>query len=139
MIPPLLLIPNMMTAMPLLEYCLPGGFWLFSKKIPAIPANGQFDPSAGTTQCKIIWSDDHGNTWQAPKPLDSKGLDECTPYGRIISLKDGALLVNMHGPYLSQIPGMKAVRSDFPDYAYMLRSHNQGESWGETIAYSTWT
>lgn len=94
-------------------------------------ANGQFDPSAGTTQCKIIWSDDHGNTWQAPKPLDSKGLDECTPYGRIISLKDGALLVNMHGPYLSQIPGMKAVRSDFPDYAYMLRSHNQGESWGE--------
>ena len=90
---------------------------------------GKYNPSLNQALCKVTLSDDLGKTWTTPHPLGIPGLETCSPYGRIISLPDGTLLMNVYGPYTDKVPGMEAVSQDQGDYAYMVRSTDNGRTW----------
>ncbi|MFB3787775.1 MAG: sialidase family protein [bacterium] len=90
---------------------------------------GKYNPSLNKALCKITVSDDLGKTWSAPQLLGIAGLETSSPYGRIISLPDGTLLMNVYGPYAADVPGMKSVPSDQGDYAYLVRSSDNGQTW----------
>ncbi|HXK94331.1 MAG TPA: sialidase family protein [bacterium] len=90
---------------------------------------GKYQPSLNKALCKVTLSDDLGNTWSTPQPLGIAGLETCSPYGRIISLPDGTLLMNVYGPYTDTVPGMEAVDKDQGDYAYLVRSTDNGQTW----------
>lgn len=92
-------------------------------------AAGNFEPSLGQARCKITYSDDAGMNWSSPQPLGIEGLKTCSPYGRIIRGPDGTLYMNVYGPYSTEIEGMQDVRDNRRDYAYLVESHDQGESW----------
>jgi len=85
----------------------------------------------GRAHCRFTYSDNDGNTWVPPKPLGVAGLDSCSPYGRIIRTGANLLLLTVYGPYSQQVPGMENARNDLNYYAYLVRSHDNGETWGE--------
>lgn len=92
---------------------------------------GKFDTSLKKARAMYTWSDDEGLSWSPAQPIDIPGLESCSPYGRIVSATDGTLLMNVYGPYADQVPGMDKVRDDRGNYSYVIRSTDNGESWGD--------
>lgn len=90
---------------------------------------GKYNPSLDKALCKVTVSDDLGKTWSASQLLGIPGLETCSPYGRIISLPDGLLLMNVYGPYTDAVPGMESVAKEQGDYAYLVRSSDNGQTW----------
>lgn len=71
----------------------------------------------------VVTSDDRGQTWTAPRTVRSGLLAWLSPYGRIVALPDGTLLMAGYGPTLGGAPG----RFD----AVVLRSRDGGTTWGD--------
>ncbi len=94
-------------------------------------AEGKYDPSLKKARCMVTLSDDQGATWTTPKPLGVPGLERCSPYGYIVRLEDGTLLMNVYGAYTEQVPGMNEVNDNLKNYAYVVRSKDGGETWGD--------
>jgi len=92
---------------------------------------GVYNPAIKSASCMFTISDDEGKTWSNPAPLGIKGLESCSPYGRIIQLIDGTLLMNVYGRYTKDVPGMKSISNQRRDYAYMVRSKDNGSTWGD--------
>ena len=84
-------------------------------------------------QCRATYSDDLGRTWNSPFPLGVAGLETCSPYGRIVQAENGDLLMSVYGRYAASVSGATSVRSDARDYAYLVRSSDDGASWGEPV------
>ncbi len=92
-------------------------------------SEGTYDPSLKKARCMVTWSDDGGKTWEEPKPLGIPGLESCSPYGRIILGNDNTLLMNVYGPFTEKIPGVNNTQNNFRDYAYLVRSKDNGLTW----------
>ncbi|MEW6237318.1 MAG: sialidase family protein [Candidatus Omnitrophota bacterium] len=92
---------------------------------------GKWDPSLKRARGMYTWSDDDGATWNQPKPFGVPGLESGSPYGRVVSGTDGVLLMNIYGPFTDKIPGMAKIRQDREDYAYLIRSQDNGATWGD--------
>ncbi len=93
--------------------------------------DGTYNPTMKQSRCMITWSDDLGATWSPPKPLGIPGLESCSPYGRIIRLSDGTLLMNVYGAYTKKVPLMETQSPSYSSYAYIVRSKDNGETWGD--------
>lgn len=91
--------------------------------------DGRYDPSLNKARCMITVSDDNGLTWSPPRPVGVPGLDTCSPYGRIFQLADGTLLMSVYGPYTDAFSGMEKISKEWRDYAYLVRSHDNGDTW----------
>lgn len=93
-------------------------------------AEGKYDPALAKARCMYMGSDDLGKTWSAPKPLGIEGLESCSPYGRMIRLSNETLMT-VYGPFSSKIPGFKNRNTDKGDFAYLVRSTDEGETWSD--------
>ncbi|MBZ0255801.1 glycoside hydrolase [bacterium] len=93
----------------------------------------KYRPDLNNARCMITYSDDLGRTWSQPAHLGVSGLETCSPYGRIIRGENGDLLMSVYGRYAALIPGATAVRNDARDYAYLVRSPDEGVTWGEPV------
>jgi BNR repeat protein len=93
--------------------------------------DGAYNPTLKQSRCMITWSDDLGVTWSPPQPLGIPGMESCSPYGRIIRLQDGTLLMNVYGAYTKKVPLMENQRSSYRSYAYLVRSKDNGETWDD--------
>ncbi len=94
-------------------------------------SDGNYDPSLNQKEAKIVYSEDFGLNWTQPKPLGIEGMESCTPYGRIHQLDDGSLLMNLYGPFTEGIPKSDTVRRKANQYSYLVRSTDDGETWGD--------
>ena len=89
-------------------------------------SNGQFDRSKGYDEVFTVRSSDYGVTWSAPSVADVDAIPvegpQYSPYGKMIELPDGAILMPMYvgSRHDSQ-------RSD----SVILRSRDGGETWGD--------
>lgn len=92
-------------------------------------AEGRYDPTLGQQRCLVTSASILDEEWSAPRPLGIPGLESATPYGRIQQTFDGVLLMNVHGPYTRNVPGMRAIPDDAGRYAYLARSLDGGETW----------
>jgi sialidase-1 len=72
----------------------------------------------------VCRSADQGRTWGQPQPYMSQRLSLASPYGRIITAPNGALLMPVYGAARESIPGVR-------DVSILLRSRDGGETWGD--------
>ena len=92
--------------------------------------DGKYDPALKKARCLVTHSDDGGATWSASKPLGIGGLERCSPYGRIVQTGDGTLLMNVYGAYAEGVPMPESWRRLKGDFAYLVQSQDNGETWG---------
>jgi sialidase-1 len=77
-------------------------------------------PDQSKTQSYFILSKDGGRTWTERKTLAVPGYS-VSPFGRIVTLDDGTLLMNVYGS--------KAGGPALPSYSFALRSTDNGSTW----------
>jgi len=82
---------------------------------------GKYAPRLRRVQMRVARSQDGGETWEAPWPLGSAGMETFSAYGRIATLPDGTLLLPIYG----RGEGEERVRS------HLLRSRDNGLTWGD--------
>jgi hypothetical protein len=99
------------------------------KKDSRYRVDGTFDDTIGSSQCMVTTSPYHGEQWTEPRPFGLSSMTNCTPYGKIVSLEDGTLALNVYGPYIQEATGMGQVREDLPHYSYLVRSRDNGKTW----------
>jgi hypothetical protein len=73
-------------------------------------------------------STDAGQTWSDPKPIDVADIAWGSPYGRILTLPDNSMLMNIYGGRIrKQSESIPPDKDD--DNAYIYRSTDNGQSW----------
>jgi hypothetical protein len=85
---------------------------------------GRYDGKLDHAQVRLTWSPDRGVTWEPSQVLGYAPLAKQSPYGRIITLPDGVMLMPIYG---NRIGATERTR----DHAYLLRSHDQGRTWDD--------
>jgi hypothetical protein len=78
----------------------------------------------------ITRSHDRGLTWERPYPLGIPVLGTGSPYGKIVSLADGTLLMALYGPSDPALLGDRVAElGERGMCSYVLRSHDDGLTW----------
>lgn len=72
----------------------------------------------------VLASKDDGATWSQPVRVDAAPFAWAYPFGSIIKLEDGTLVMAGYG-------GDLPYRADGPQTAFLVRSRDGGRSWGE--------
>jgi len=87
---------------------------------------GKYDPFLGKEMSTwVTRSEDGGKTWQPAMPIDCSGHGFGSPYGRMVTMPDGAMLMAIYGDALGSKGDMKARR----ECSYVYRSTDEGRSW----------
>ena len=80
----------------------------------------------------ISRSFDDGLTWEAPFPLDVASLRAGSPFGKIATRADGTLLLPLYvHDHAAGTGGTAAAGAEDPVGSYLVRSHDDGRTWGE--------
>lgn len=78
----------------------------------------------------VIRSRDHGVTWDPPTMIDIFKGKYPSPYGRIVTLDDGSLLMTLYTQDDFQKTPMPRPGPN-ANYSYVMRSRDHGKTWGE--------
>lgn len=102
---------------------LVAGFWRTAR----YHDNGRYDPKLDKpVNTWVTRSADGGKTWSEPAEVDVTDIGWGSPYGRIVTLPDGAMLMAVYGgPVQSESP--KADPNE--NHSYIYRSTDNGRSW----------
>jgi hypothetical protein len=80
----------------------------------------------------VTRSHDHGLTWETPRPLGVALLAAGSPFGKIVALADGTLLMPIYaGPIPALLGSHAPAVTGEGDCSYLVRSHDDGVTWGE--------
>jgi hypothetical protein len=74
----------------------------------------------------VTRSKDAGKTWDAPQQLDVTDIGWGSPYGRILTMPDGAMLMSIYGGPVRK-PGEPV--NDAENNSYLYRSVDNGQTW----------
>lgn len=78
------------------------------------------------------WSDDQGVTWSNMHQLSTGPFGPiAVPHWRIITLADGTAMMSLYGTYNKGYSGDISVPSSTRALAGVIRSRDNGESWGD--------
>jgi hypothetical protein len=91
--------------------------------------DGRYDESLDKPMFMMVTrSPDGGKTWSEPSEIDFSDIGNASPYGRMITMPDGSMLMNVYGetirPVGSPVPSKKAWGS-----SYVYRSADHGKTW----------
>ena len=89
---------------------------------------GKWDTSRGKYALYYVYSTYNGRTWTDKIPLCPDIFHSGSPYGRIITLRDGTALMQV---YASDKGLLKLVDSPSRWNAVVLRSTDNGRTWGD--------
>lgn len=87
--------------------------------------HGKFVDVPGRSKTKVVRSSDGGKTWGKPIDIDVSDMDYGSPYGKIITMPDGAMLMPVYGSAVNG-GGQRGRKSD---YSYLYRSADNGQTW----------
>lgn len=74
----------------------------------------------------VTHSSDGGKTWSAPAEIDVRDIGYGSPYGKMLTLADGTMLMNVYG-FTVREPGVK--NDSKQDFSYLYRSADGGKTW----------
>ena len=81
----------------------------------------------------VTLSSDGGKTWQKPLEIDVSEIGWGSPYSRIITLADGAMLMPIYGlevrPAGKKSPKRKDGMPGDENHSYLFRSTDNGKTW----------
>ena len=92
--------------------------------------DGSWSSDLRRVQMRVTRSHDGGVTWEAAQPLNFTPMEKNSAYGRICTLTDGTMLLPIYGSAIGE-----TERPD--DCAYILRSHDNGQTWGAPTLIAT--
>jgi len=90
---------------------------------------GRYSPGLGRVDTYVTRSRDHGYTWEPPRPLSLKPFRGRSPYGKIVALRDGTLLMPIYGERTRAVNEETEAPPDVVDFSYVLRSQDDGATW----------
>ena len=99
-------------------------FWRAAKDTYKDYAADRADQPVGTW---VTRSADGGLTWSAATEIDVRDIGYGSPYGKILTLADGSMLMNVYG-YAVRNPGVGPVLPKV-DHSYLYRSTDGGRIW----------
>lgn len=80
----------------------------------------------------VTRSHDRGLTWETPYPLGVDQVKSGSPYGKIVALSDGTLLMAVYGGAVASLLGSRMSEvNELAEASYVVRSHDDGKTWGE--------
>ncbi len=84
-------------------------------------ASGQWAPNAPTAKARTLAtrSTDGGKSWTTPEPIDLPGLKFGSPYGRILTMPDQTMLMNVYG----------VIEGGSHDSSLLFCSKDHGKTW----------
>jgi hypothetical protein len=99
------------------------GFWRTARYDDQGRYNEKLDKPVNTwvTRCR-----DDGKTWSEPAEIDVSDIDWGSPYGKILTLPDGSMLMNIYGERVRR-PGKRVTGSE--EHSYLYRSTDNGQTW----------
>lgn len=87
---------------------------------------GKYNPFLGKEMSTwVTRSEDGGKTWQPPTPIDCAAHGFGSPYGRMVTLPDGSMLMAIYGDVVGSKGEMKARR----ETSHVYRSTDDGRTW----------
>ena len=98
------------------------GFWRTATYDEAGNWNDKLDKEMSTW---VTRSADGGKTWAEPSRIDTSDLRYGSPYGKIVTMPDGAMLMAIYGTPRAE-PGQPPVVGD---WSYIYRSTDHGRTW----------
>ena len=107
-----------------------GGRLVVSYSVTGPYPDGKFDSHvSGQYSSWVRISDDRGKNWSQPQRLDTAPYPYSSPYGKIVSLFDGTLLLPIYTWYLPEKPGGPLASEQKGDFACFMRSSDGGKTW----------
>ena len=98
---------------------------------------GQWRGKWGLSFDLQTYSDDEGLEWSPFENLRVGDIVSTSPYGRIIRLADGSYLQNVYGRPSAAVPGTSLADGESWGCAYVVRSRDEGVTWGEPALIAT--
>lgn len=86
---------------------------------------GEYGAFGRTADIMLTRSHDGGHTWEPPYRMDFELLRGRSPYGKIVTLADGTLLLPLYGDEID------ATGEGRPNCSYILRSRDGGLTWAD--------
>ena len=98
----------------------PNGRLILAFAVTGPYENGRFTDKTGEYTVWLTTSEDNGQSWSKPHRLDISPLRYGSPFGKIVSLPDGTMLMNIYG------------WNNRREYSsYLFRSRDNGVSWDD--------
>jgi photosystem II stability/assembly factor-like uncharacterized protein len=79
----------------------------------------------GKSQTKVTRSTDGGKTWSKPTAVDVSDLGYGSPYGKIVTMPDGTMLMPVYGTAVRDGAG----KTEPGEFSYLYRSTDNGQTW----------
>jgi Neuraminidase (sialidase) len=79
----------------------------------------------------VLLSKDNGVTWSRPAKADTRPYDWAYPFGRIVELPDGTLLMPGYGGYFPFGTDAGKPPEKQGETSFVVRSRDGGRTWGE--------
>ncbi|MEM3046840.1 MAG: sialidase family protein [Candidatus Bathyarchaeia archaeon] len=90
---------------------------------------GRYAPGLGRVDTYVTRSRDFGYTWEPPRPLSLEPFRGRSPYGKIVTLPDGTLLMPVYGERTGVVAEEAKAPAGAADFSYVLRSRDDGLTW----------
>ena len=86
----------------------------------------EVDDPAKAVSTWVTRSSDGGASWSEPAEIDVRDIGYGSPYGKMLTLPDGTMLMNIYG-HAVRAAGAGGVEKR--DHAYLYRSRDHGQTW----------
>jgi hypothetical protein len=110
---------------------LPDGTLVVGYALCDAYVNGEWRSEVARFHVFVTRSSDGGKTWTWPALVKVSPYDDGSPYGKMVLMPDGTLLMNVYCWYLPAYGGAEKPEEKRGDFALVFRSRDGGKTWGD--------
>ena len=94
--------------------------------------DGEYDPSStNPSDVLLVYSHDNGTRWSAPKRFPMRNFAWLSPYGRMLTLDDGTMVLHCYGNTVPLSGDTDIVEDEKRNASYLFWSQDGGKTWSD--------